>query len=65
MRARCPNNEEHDRFMTVAHISQDWEVDAEGEFIKVIGDGEIVASPRSDNIWTCSICGAEAEVTDE
>lgn len=66
MKARCPHSPEHHRFITTAHVSQDWIVDREGNFIdEVPGNNEIVAKPRKGNIWTCAECGATAIVTDE
>lgn len=58
----CPHNCENATFTTTAHIMQDWEVTAEGEFIGVATDClEVTHRPDNDNIWTCNGCGAEAE----
>lgn len=66
MKARCPNNPEHLRFVTVAHVSQDWMVDQDGIFLdEVPGECEVVAKPDKGNTWTCVECGAEAIVTDD
>lgn len=63
MRATCPNNPEHKRFITVAHISQDWVVDEDGDFLEVHEEClETVASPDPGNTWTCKECGTEAKV---
>ena len=62
MKATCPNSEEHKAFTTVAHVSQDWKVDDEGNFLACVGDIEVIAPPNPYNIWTCEECGAEAEV---
>lgn len=65
MKARCPKNENHKEFITVTHISQDWKVDEEGNFLEVVEDCcEVVHGPDSGNIWTCDICGADAIVED-
>lgn len=65
MKAVCPNNKEHKRFITVAHIAQDWVVDEYGNFLEVSEDcTETVAFPDSRNTWTCKECGAEATVSD-
>lgn len=56
----CPNGCTT-AFATVAHIAQDWKVDAFGNFLDVISDGETVASPDDGNVWECLECGAEAE----
>lgn len=64
MLAICPNNKNHKRFITVAHVSQDWEVDEQGNWVKTIDESvETTAKPHPDNDWTCSECGAEAQVT--
>ena len=65
MNAVCPNDVDHKRFVTVAHITQDWEVDENGDFIRVVADGEVVAKPDAGNTWTCVACGEEAEVSNE
>lgn len=65
MKATCPNNKNHKRFITVAHVSQDWVVDERGNFIEVFDENECletVAEPDPDNTWTCKECGAEATV---
>ena len=60
MTARCPNNPEHTEFITVAHVMQDWRVDADGNFLDLIGDVQVSHKPDEGNTWTCAICGAEA-----
>lgn len=41
---------------------QDWEVNAEGEFIEVVADClEVTHHPDNGNVWTCNVCGTEAE----
>ena len=65
MKAVCPNNPEHKRFITVAHVAEDWIVDEKGNFLDNLGCSEVVAHPLSDNIWTCADCGAEAKVKEE
>ena len=63
MKAICTNNSDHDQFITVAHVSQEWVVDREGNFIEQYGcEGETVAKPDRGNEWTCKICGSEATV---
>jgi len=61
MTAQCPKDPTHKRFVTVAHVSEDWLVDEDGDFIEVVGDGETSSKPDPGNIWTCHECGAEAE----
>ena len=62
MRAVCPNNSNHKMFITVAHVSEDWVVDDVGNFQEVANNGETVAGPCFDNLWTCNDCGAEAVI---
>lgn len=57
---KCGNESE---FLTVAHVSQTWKVDAEGNWIKTVSDcDEIVAPPDNGNSWTCAKCGEEAHI---
>lgn len=63
MLVRCPTNKDHNEFVTVAHVAQSWVVDETGSFLEVLPDTEeTVAKPHTDNIWSCNICGAEADV---
>lgn len=60
--ATCPNDPQHKRFITVAHVAEDWIVDEHGDFVEVLASTETVARPDPDNTWTCAICGADAKV---
>lgn len=61
MRVVCSKNIEHDEFLTVAHVMQDWKVDSEGNFLEVYDDCvEVTNNPDIDNDWQCAICGANA-----
>jgi len=63
MKATCPKNPTHKRFITVVHITEDWEVNEAGGFEEVANsDGELVHGPDPGNSWTCKDCGAEAKV---
>ena len=65
MKAVYPNNPKHNRFITVAHITQDWKVDENGNFIEVVQECcDVIHGPDRDNYWTCDICGADAIVID-
>jgi len=65
MKAICPSNKDHKEFVTVAHVSQNWLVDEEGNFIEVRNEcNKIVAGPNSGNTWICVECGSEAKVSD-
>jgi hypothetical protein len=64
MKARCPNDPEHKRFVTVAHVTQEWIVDEHGEYLSRFegGESETVHGPDPGNTWQCVECGAEAKV---
>ena len=66
MKAKCPTDPSHKRFTTVTHVTEDWVVDENGEYVESAdsGVGEVVHGPDPDNTWTCNECGAEAVVTD-
>jgi len=61
MTMKCPKNPEHKRFSTVAHVMEEWEVDGEGNWIETLDSLEVVHGPNPGNIWTCRVCGVEAE----
>lgn len=60
--AVCPKNPDHQRFVTVAYVSEDWVVDANGNFVEVAegGESQVLTQPSRDNIWRCAECGTEA-----
>lgn len=62
--ATCPKNAKHKKFITVAHVTEDWVVDEHGDFISVheASETEVVHKPDPGNIWTCAECGARAVV---
>lgn len=63
LKAICPKDENHNEFITVAHVMQDWKVDSEGNWLDTIDESvEVSFKPNPDNIWTCAICGTEANV---
>lgn len=56
----CPNCG-NGRFITVAHVTQSWEVDAFGNFIRAVSQcDEVTHGPDNGNIWTCSKWGTES-----
>jgi len=64
MKAVCPNDLNHKKFITVAHIAQGWVVDESGNFLEVAKEcTETVAAPDPGNSWICKECGAEATVS--
>lgn len=62
LKVRCPKNPKHDRFTATAHVTQTWEVDERGNFIKEISTDDTTHSPDKDDIWYCKKCGARAIV---
>ena len=62
----CPNRCSEDKFLTTAHVMQEWEVDAFGNFIKTVSDClEVTRGPQAGNIWTCVACGLAAIVSED
>jgi hypothetical protein len=61
--AVCPTDPTHRRFLTVAHVMEEWEVDEKGNFIQTTQSLQTDHGPDPDNIWGCVTCGAEAKVT--
>lgn len=48
-------------FVTTAHITQDWKVNDEGEWLETVTDCvQVDHGPDPDNIWTCYRCNTEA-----
>lgn len=62
MRARCPNDPNHDQFVTVAHEQHDWLVDRHGRFLDDLGSTDVAAAPSPHNTWKCAVCDADAAV---
>jgi hypothetical protein len=60
MKATCPNNPEHKRFVTTAHVMEDRVVNENGDFFESLGALETTHEPDPGNVWTCWKCGAEA-----
>lgn len=57
----CPNHCGAN-FEVTAHVTQDWQVDAEGNFEKALNQCvEVTHGPQDSDCWECSKCGAEAE----
>lgn len=50
---KCGNR----KFLTTAHVMQEWEVDEDGEFISCADEClQVSFGPDDDNIWRCSEC---------
>jgi len=62
MKATCPKNPKHKKFVTTAHELHEWVVDETGEFIKDVHCLEVTANPDPDNCWYCKTCHAVAVI---
>ena len=59
-KAKCPNCEST-KFLVTAHVTQDWEVEENGNFIKCTNECvEVTHEPNEEDIWTCAKCFSEA-----
>lgn len=48
-------------FIVTPHVTQDWLVDENGEFLKCINECvEVTHKADNEDIWTCAGCGYEA-----
>ena len=48
-------------FHVDAHIVQTWEVNGDGEFVRVVEEcAQVTHRPDDDDIWTCANCGHAA-----
>lgn len=46
------------KFLVTAHVTQDWIVDEDGDFLKCVNDCvEVTHRPDDDDIWQCDACG--------
>ena len=54
---RCPNCG-NNHFYVTAHVTQDWIVDEDEDFVECTNEcGEVVHRPDDEDIWTCTECG--------
>lgn len=65
MTARCPNDPNHERFVTTAHVVEEWLVNKNGDWIDTIQCLEITHGPDKNNVWNCFECGAIAVVEND
>lgn len=63
MKAVCPKDPMHDKFLTTAHVMEEWKVDNAGNFLEVVESLQTDHGPDPDNEWSCAICGEKATVT--
>ena len=58
----CPKDKTHDEFQVTAHVTEDWVVDGEGNYVRHDPQQarEVLYDPDEQDIWTCATCGTEA-----
>jgi len=57
---RCPicGNE---KFYVTAHVTQDWLVDNNGDYVKTESECvEVIHKPNDEDVWVCANCGWDA-----
>jgi hypothetical protein len=62
MKAVCPNDVNHDKFLTIAYEMHEWLVDEKGQYLDDNGCIDVSVWPQKENHWQCAICGSEAKV---
>jgi hypothetical protein len=65
MNLTCKKNPAHTKFTATAHVTEDWVVDVQGNFIEVspYNRSEVTHEPSVGDSFNCFECGAEAEAT--
>lgn len=54
LKITCPKNPKHKRFLTVAHVMQDWVVDEHGQYIRTNVDClQVDHYPEKGNNFIC------------
>ena len=61
IKAICPKNKKHNKFIITTIQIHDWIVNEFGERVKDLGYSDISVAPDSNNVWTCKVCGANAK----
>ena len=62
LKITCPNNKKHNRFMTTAHVTQDWIVNENGDYVKVLNECvQVDKLPEYGNLFTC-ICKTKGQI---
>ena len=62
MKATCPVDPTHNRFITTATVQEDWLVTATGDYIETKASVQTLRGPDPDNTWECAVCGAAAVI---
>lgn len=62
LKLKCPNNCASQEFWATAHVTQDWVIDSEGDFVDVIANSESTTLhyPDIDDSIVCRECHQEA-----
>lgn len=59
MNKKCPKCGST-KFLVTAHVTQDWIVGSDGEFLVAVNQcAEVTHRPNDDDIWTCANCGLD------
>ena len=49
------------KFLVTAHVTQDWYVDENGDFLEVVTEcDQVVHQPDDEDIWICTACDFDA-----
>ena len=65
MKAICPKDSKHNRFIVTAHIAEEWIVNEHGGFVREYEQGikQTIHGPDVGDMWQCVDCGETAKVT--
>ena len=51
---KCGNT----KFIVTAHVTQDWLVDGDGNYLETLSEcEEVTHRPDDEDVWICSKCG--------
>jgi len=62
MKAVCHKDPTHKKFITTAHVMEEWLVNENGDWLETTQSLQTSHGPDPGNIWTCAECGAQAAV---
>lgn len=62
LKATCRGNPNHKKFITTAHVMEEWIVDERGNWLETKQCLETTNGPNDHNTWTCAECGSDAAV---